>query len=135
MYAATAAEYCDWETFNVSCQADELIAVGRARYGRMTLGRCVTTNYGSIGCGADVTAYLDSRCSGRRACAVNVITLSQLPLQTDKPCPPDFKYYLEATYECLKGTRCAQRVLRFKLDCSLPALVVIVILDIMLRAS
>jgi len=103
--AASAAEYCDWETFNVSCQADELIAVGRARYGRMTLGRCMTTNYGSIGCGADVTAYLDSRCSGRRACAVNVITLSQLPLQTDKPCPPDFKYYLEATYECLKGTR------------------------------
>jgi len=103
MFAASAAEYCDWETFNVSCQADEVIAVGRARYGRMTLGRCVTTNYGSIGCGADVTPYLDGQCSGRRACALNVITLSQLPLQTDKPCPPDFKYYLEATYECLKG--------------------------------
>ena len=102
--AASAAEYCDWETFNVSCQADEVIAVGRARYGRMTLGRCVTTNYGSIGCGADVTPYMDSACSGRRACALNVITLSQLPLQTDKPCPPDFKYYLQATYECLKGT-------------------------------
>jgi len=104
LFTASAAEYCDWETFNVSCQADEVIAVGRARYGRMTLGRCVTTNYGSIGCGADVTPYLDSECSGRRACALNVITLSQLPLQTDKPCPPDFKYYLEATYECLKGT-------------------------------
>ena len=103
MSAASAAEYCDWETFNVSCQADEVIAVGRARYGRMTLGRCVTTNYGSIGCGADVTPYMDSECSGRRACVLNVITLSQLPLQTDKPCPPDFKYYLEATYECLKG--------------------------------
>ena len=102
--SASAAEYCDWETFNVSCSADEVLAVGRARYGRMTLGRCMTTNYGSIGCGADVSAYLDRRCSGRRACAVNVITLSQLPLQTDKPCPPDFKYYLEATYECLKGT-------------------------------
>ena len=103
-FTASAAEYCDWETFNVSCQADEVMAVGRARYGRMTLGRCVTTNYGSIGCGADVTPYMDSECSGRRACALNVITLSQLPLQTDKPCPPDFKYYLEATYECLKGT-------------------------------
>ena len=102
--SASAAEYCDWETFNVSCQADEVIAIGRARYGRMMLGRCVTTNYGSIGCGADVTPYMDSECSGRRACALNVITLSQRSLQTDKPCPPDFKYYLEATYECLKGT-------------------------------
>ena len=98
-------EYCDWETFNASCPPDQLIAVVSGRYGRMNLGRCVTTNYGSIGCGADVTAYLERTCSGQRECAVSVISLSQLPLQTTAPCPPEFKYYLEADYECLKGSR------------------------------
>jgi len=96
-------EYCDWEIFNVSCASDEVLAINHARYGRMNLGRCVTTNYGSIGCGADVTSHLDSACSGRRTCALSVISLSQLPQQTNAPCPPDFKYYLEAEYECLKG--------------------------------
>jgi len=97
-------DYCDWETFNATCPADQVISIISARYGRMKLAtKCVSLNYGNIGCGADVTSYLEATCSGNRACALSVISLSQISLPTNAPCPSDLKYYLEAEYECLKG--------------------------------
>ncbi|KAK2150342.1 hypothetical protein LSH36_410g02008 [Paralvinella palmiformis] len=77
-----------------------------ARYGRMALGRCVTQNYGHIGCGTDVTSDFDLECSGRRECVISVISLHD-----KRSCPKDFKSYLEAGYRCVKvfypnTTRC-----------------------------
>jgi len=91
-------EYCEWESFNATCQSDEVIVMVTAKYGRMRLGRCVTKNYGHIGCSSDVTSDFDALCSGRRTCLVGVIALH------DKlSCPTDFKSYLEASYDCVKG--------------------------------
>lgn len=91
-------EYCEWESFNATCEADEIILIDRARYGRMALGRCVTKNYGHIGCGTEVTSDFDKKCSGLHHCLVPVISLHD-----KRSCPKDFKSYLEAGYECLKG--------------------------------
>lgn len=91
-------EYCEWESFNATCNQDEVVIIGSAKYGRMRLGKCVTKDYGHIGCASDVTSYFDSRCSGRHSCEISVIKLH------DKiSCPTDFKSYLEASYECVKG--------------------------------
>lgn len=92
-------EYCEWESFNATCKRDEIIVMKTAKYGRMKLGRCVTKNYGHIGCGTDVMPYAEERCSGRRHCLISVISL-----HNKRSCPKDFKSYLQADYTCLKGT-------------------------------
>ena len=53
-------EYCQWETFNATCGEGEVIVMRTARYGRMKLGKCLTTDY-FVGCSADVLSHVDSR--------------------------------------------------------------------------
>ena len=95
---ADVKEYCEWESFNANCAKDEIIIIEYAKYGRMNLGRCVTKNYGHIGCGTDVTAAFDRNCSGRNQCDIPIISLHD-----KRSCPKDFKSYLEAGYSCIKG--------------------------------
>ena len=53
----------------------------------------------AMGCYADVTAFLDGKCSGRQSCKVMVGTMDAVA----QPCPKDFKSYMEATYTCVPG--------------------------------
>jgi len=69
-----------------------------ARYGRMRIGDCITSNYGHIGCATDVTADLQRLCAARRHCVINVISLHD-----KRSCPKDFKSYLEVEFHCLTG--------------------------------
>ena len=71
-----------------------------ARYGRMRIGRCVKTDFGFLGCYTDVLNLLDKHCSGRRTCRVDVVDPT---FGNKKPCNQEFKNYLEASYECVKG--------------------------------
>lgn len=95
-------EYCLEEPLETQCSADEIIHVDSARYGRMQLNRCVRTDYGYIGCGADVTDIMAGKCSGRRRC--RIVNLEAL-FATSRTCPTDLKSYLETTYSCVKGER------------------------------
>jgi len=94
-----AVEYCLRETFNASCAANEIVMVTSAQYGRMRSGRCVKQNYGHVGCEADVTAYVEDECSGRRQCQLPVKRL----IDVADPCPPDVTSYLDVTYSCVRG--------------------------------
>jgi len=98
--AAAAGEYCLEETLEMQCAADEVVLVDSARYGRMRLNRCARTDYGYVGCSADVTRVLGARCSGRRQC--RIANLEAL-FSAFRNCPLDLKSYVEATYHCLKG--------------------------------
>jgi hypothetical protein len=97
---ASATEYCLTESFIAQCPDHEMILVERALFGRMELGRCVTRNYGHLGCSVDVLSYVDAACSGLRQCELSV---SDPVLVRTKPCPPDFSSYLDATYRCVPG--------------------------------
>ena len=66
------------------------------------LHRCARTDYGYVGCAADVTRVLAARCSGRRHC--RIANLEAL-FSSFRNCPLDLKSYVEASYHCLKGTR------------------------------
>lgn len=107
-------EYCELELFRAECKArDEMIRVTHARYGRMRDGRCITNTYGSIGCFTDVRSLLETACSARRRCDVTVATLVPDHAQ---PCAADFRSYLEATYECVKGRQASWfRIYHFEL--------------------
>jgi len=98
--ACAAGEYCLEETLEMQCAADEVVLVDSARYGRMRLNRCARTDYGYVGCAADVTRVLAARCSGRRHC--RIANLEAL-FSTFRNCPLDLKSYVEASYHCLKG--------------------------------
>ena len=97
---AECREFCQFETFNASCTGvDEAVLMEEARYGRLRLGRCVTHDYGFLGCSSSVLDLLDRVCSGRRECQYEIPKLRDLV----HPCPKDLTCYLEATYRCVPG--------------------------------
>ena len=96
-------EYCEWDTFHAVCGKKEVILMTHARYGRLSLGRCISKNYGHLGCSIDVLSLMDSRCSGRQTCRMNILDASFFDV---RPCPRYFKTYLEASYNCVQGTVC-----------------------------
>ena len=65
----------------------------------MSIGRCVSADYGNLGCSTDVTNYLDTKCSGRHHCKMTVKEL----IDVAQPCDKDFSSYLEVRQECVKG--------------------------------
>ena len=98
--AITSREYCVYERFTARCESDEVIFIWSALYGRMQARRCITSDYvNALGCYSDVTGYMDSVCSGRQNCSVLVATIDSVA----QPCAKDFKSYLEAAFDCIKG--------------------------------
>lgn len=98
-------EYCQFESFNASCNGGHVILMTDARYGRLHLGRCMTRDYGHVGCSADVIDILDRTCSGQRWCQLAIPALRDVV----QPCPKDLTAYLEASYTCIAGTATTAR--------------------------
>lgn len=92
-------DYCQFEDFDAHCDQDEVVLMKAARYGRMRVGRCVSRDYGFIGCVANVMGELDRKCSGQRRCHFAIAVLREIY----QPCPKDLTAYLEASYTCVKG--------------------------------
>ena len=44
-------------------------------YGRMSLGRCLPTDLGYMGCQSSVLPQIDQECSGQEACEVRVANI------------------------------------------------------------
>jgi len=90
-------EYCEWERFNATCTgANGTISITSARYGRMKVGRCLLKNY-QIGCVADVSDLVKSRCDGKTSCA---FSLPDRELHLRNTCPSYLTAYLEIDYQC-----------------------------------
>jgi len=96
-------EYCVYERFTARCDADHVIIIRSALYGRMRARRCITSDYANaLGCYSDVTEHVDGLCSGRQNCSLLVATMDSVA----QPCAKDFKSYLEAAYDCVPGKSC-----------------------------
>jgi len=94
-------EYCHFETFRARCPRGDVVLMQSAYYGRKSLGRCVRTNFGFIGCYTDVLEMMDRRCTGRTSCDVDVIEPN---FDDIRPCNVELKSYLQANYICIGGT-------------------------------
>ena len=93
-------EYCQWETFNATCsEANETISITSARYGRMSVGRCLPDNY-MIGCAANVSDLVKRRCDGKTSC---VFSLPDKELHDLNTCRRGLSTYLEVDYQCISG--------------------------------
>lgn len=92
------------DVFRAECSgSDEVLLITEAKYGQMRLGRCVQTDYGYVGCYADVRDYLNSRCAGRRRCEQQQPDPVLIEAVVDANCPKEFKAYLYIDYLCVKG--------------------------------
>ena len=100
IYFSEVEEFCQTETFTADCGSDAIVMIRSARYGRMKLGRCVQTDYGNVGCNVDVLAVTDRMCSGRHICHISV---PHAEFDALRPCPGEFKTYLEISYTCVPG--------------------------------
>ena len=97
---ADTKDYCLAEVFEAECGDREVIMIQKARYGRMRIGRCVRTDFGFVGCYADVIDIVAMRCSGRRQCSLRVPD----PLfERTTGCNAEFKSYFEVAYTCVPG--------------------------------
>jgi len=102
MMQSQSRDYCEAETFHANCAADQVVLMSEALYGRMEVGRCVTKDYGYVGCQVDVTDHMDNSCSGRRSCELRIPDASLDRARTTSTCPADFRTYLKASYECVQ---------------------------------
>jgi hypothetical protein len=127
----SSRDICQLETFHANCSSvtyggnsarsklrlPEVIVIQSARYGRMRFGRCVTRDYGHVGCGVNMLAEVDALCSGRlKTCQFSVSRLHSAAVGGAKsgsddqivsqPCPGDLTSYLEASYSCIPGIIC-----------------------------
>ena len=92
------AEICSGEFFQSTCSSGNVVQIRSAEYGRMMIGRCVTTDFGYIGCRTNVTDILQRRCRGRNVCRISV---PHEDLDEVKPCPADLLLYLTVDYTCV----------------------------------
>ena len=88
------------DEFKASCKPNEVIDIISAMYGRMHIGTCVTTDYGHLGCEADVRTMTDRRCSGRHECQIDI---PDKDFERTRPCPVEFIKFFEVEYRCIKG--------------------------------
>ena len=58
IFSVRMKEYCQWGSMNATCEADHVILMEHAHYGRMKLGTCLTSDY-KIGCYADILLSAD----------------------------------------------------------------------------
>lgn len=118
-------KHCFPDSFNVTCAHDEVIMMTAARYGRMSKGPCLTSDY-QVGCWADVLHHVDRKCCGAAWCVVTwcavtwcvlqlvdrkcsgrrhcVIAIPDTVLHNLHPCQKDLFAYLESEHVCQKGT-------------------------------
>jgi hypothetical protein len=98
-------EYCERDSFNVTCKYNEVILITYAKYGRMGAGRCISGSFGPLDCSMDARNILDRKCGGRRGCEAVVATL--VP-EDRQPCGTDLRSSLEVAYQCVRGETFSQ---------------------------
>ena len=96
-------EYCGNEVFSPTCSHDQVIVMTHATYGRMKLGKCIKRDLGFIGCQTDILAVLDSKCSNKRTCTVDLHYDLNFDRNIENACSELYRY-LEADYSCQNGT-------------------------------
>ena len=79
-----------------------------AIYGRMKIGRCIQqepemseatlNDRRFLGCSRNILSFADSKCSGRTECDIRTAEL-----EVSTGCYSYLIFYLEASFECIKG--------------------------------
>ena len=100
--ACLFTDFCEFDKFQAECKSNEVVVMDNALYGRMRLGKCVTTDLGFVGCYVTVLDLADRKCSGHRSCSIDVPD-EAFSRAVQQECMSELKPYLQANYTCLEG--------------------------------
>lgn len=95
-----SGEFCDYESFQASCNSAEILQILKADYGHMHVGKCIEADIGFLGCKQDVTGLLRSICDGKKDCEIRV---DDQKLRDTRPCTPGIDVFLDVSFVCLKS--------------------------------
>jgi hypothetical protein len=96
---STVEQVCPFHDFQPTCPPGHVIVITSALYGRMRVGKCISTDARPT-CSGDVRPEVDRLCSGRTSCHV---TVPHPDLHRRLPCGATLLSYLEVSYECMPG--------------------------------
>ena len=95
-------DICNMEQLDLKCPGkDQIIVVTKALYGRMERCRCVEKNF-DVGCGTDVTGWVEDKCSGRHKCQER-ISVPDTDLYNMLKCSKEATSYLQTVHQCVQG--------------------------------
>ena len=95
-FKIAGGEFCLFDRFQATCSGKTLIFMLDAKFGRMKKGTCISESH-TLGCYTDVIGYLDSKCSGRQYCSLDVSDIREVSVG----CPKEVYSYLNVTYTCV----------------------------------
>ena len=107
-------EICITKPYHASCLEGSVITMSYAQYGRMDVGKCITSGQPNMGCSVDVISDLDAMCSGQRECSIDS---PGAKLENSNPCQPGYSPFLKAAYNCIEGKPFPLPQLKSKVKC------------------
>ncbi|ELT93840.1 hypothetical protein CAPTEDRAFT_193943 [Capitella teleta] len=95
------SQTCDNDIFQARCPSPQRILISHAKYGHIEVSKCVDamfSSFGALGCYANVTDIVGSRCNGKPRCEIDgddpVIVSSNV-------CKAGLPVYMDIAHVCL----------------------------------
>ncbi|ELT93830.1 hypothetical protein CAPTEDRAFT_193933 [Capitella teleta] len=95
---------CAHEVFEARCPYKQELLITQARYGLIEASRCVDdvfADLGLLGCYANVTELIGSRCNKQTRCSIDVFDPD---VMASKSCKSGLPMYLDISYVCIAAT-------------------------------
>ncbi|ELU01056.1 hypothetical protein CAPTEDRAFT_203612 [Capitella teleta] len=95
---------CVNEVFEARCPYKQGLFITQARYGHIEASRCVDdvfADLGLLGCYANVTELIGSRCNKQTRCSIDVFDPA---VMASKSCRSGLPMYMDITYVCISDT-------------------------------
>ena len=106
--AGSVVEICNLEEGTVQCPHNEVIVVLSAWFGRMSLGRCITSGQVgvTIGCYTIVWTKMDQLCSGKQTCHIQQFSEGDFKdgEHIGPECQAGLEKHLAVQFTCVTGT-------------------------------
>ena len=89
------------DSYQARCPQNSVIMMTSSVYGRINVGKCISSGQSNMGCQTDVLTKMDTICSGNRECVVERLVSKLVEFN---PCPAGTTPFLKVSYSCAKGT-------------------------------
>lgn len=99
----TNTQTCWDDTMSARCPYSQNILITKARFGHIEVSKCVDQVFdslGSLGCYANVTDIVGSKCNGKTRCEV---ACQDTDIVASKTCKIGLPMYLDVTFVCIPG--------------------------------
>ncbi|ELT93838.1 hypothetical protein CAPTEDRAFT_193941 [Capitella teleta] len=103
-FQETTVQTCANEVFQARCPFSQKLLITQARYGAIEASRCVDDVFeelGLLGCFANVTNIVGSKCNSHNRCEIDV---EDPDIVASKTCTTGLPMYMDTSYVCIPET-------------------------------